>query len=206
MWLMSRGSGWRRAVALAGASLLASLLLPANVGATHRGDVVDEVTMQISYQSSSLPGAPGQLVARLQVDDGSPIAGLIVEFWREVEFLGPRRIVLSRSTTGTDGTARLQIIPSESAMRVGASFAGTADYLAAEQSTDVGASVIPVPASPAAVADAGASLAVVSTAMPLLLAFAAFVIWLLLIGVVVTTVLAIRRGRAPATATRKVRS
>lgn len=203
---MARRVGWRRAVLLVSASILASLLLPANAGATHRGHVIDEVSILMSYQGSSLPGAPGQLLARLQVDDGSPIADLSVEFWREVEFLGPQRIVLGRATTGADGTARLPVSPSESTVRVGARFAGNADYLAAEQTTEIGASPVPLPASPAPAEGDTASLAVVSAVMPPLLALTAFVIWLLLIGVAVMTVLAIRRGRPSPAATRQGRS
>lgn len=203
---MARRVGWRRAVLLVNASLLASLLLPAGVSATHRGDVVDEVTLQISYQSSSLAGARGQLVARLQMDDGTPIADLGVEFWREVEFLGPRRVVLGGAKTGADGTAIVSISPSESTQRVGARFAGNASYLAAEGSTDIPASGVVPPASPTPAEDGGASLALVSSVMPPLLALTAFVIWLLLIGVAVVTVLAIRRERPSLAATRKGRS
>lgn len=204
---MARRVGWRRAVLLVNASLLASLLLPAGANATHLGQgVVDEVVLEMSYRASSLPGAPGQLVARLVVGDGSPLSGMDVEFWREVEFLGPRRIVLGGAKTGADGTAIVSISPSESTQRVGARFAGNASYPAAEGTTEIGASGVAPPAGSApAGEDGGASLALVSSVMPLLLALTAFVIWLLLLGVAVGTVLAIRRGRPSVAATRKGR-
>lgn len=194
---MSRPAGWRRAVLLACASLLPWMLLPAPASATHHGEgVVDVVVMELSYRSSSLAGAPGQLVARLVLDDDSPLAGAAVEFWREVEFLGLGRVLLGRVTTGTDGSAGVPVSQSESAMRVGARFAGGESYLAAEQAIDISASDVPLPSRPAPAGEGGgASLEVVSAVMPLLLTLTAIAIWLLLIGITVMTVLAIRRGR-----------
>lgn len=201
---MARRVARRRTLVLISAQLLAALVVPVVASATHRGDVVDEVSIQLSYQGSSLPGAPGQLLARLQVDDGSPIADLSVEFWREVEFLGARHITLGHGQTGADGTARFPIDPSESARRIGARFAGNAHYLAAEQTIEVAGSAVP-PASPAPPEQGGPGLAVVSSVMPPVLALTALVIWLLLLGLTAATVRAIRRGRPSMATPRKGR-
>lgn len=205
---MARRARWRRAVLLVNASLLATLLLPATAGATHHGvGVVDEVAMQLSYRSSSLAGAPGQLEAELVLDDGSPLVGATVDFWREVELLGTRRVVLGRATTGAGGTAGMPLIQPESATRVGATFAGGESYLAAEETAEIAPSGAAPPASPAPAAEVGAaSLEPVSTVMPPLLALTAFAIWLLLIGLTIATVRAIRRGRSSPATTRKGRS
>ena len=203
---MVRGFGSPRAILLAGATFAVLLLQPAGASATHRGDgVVDEVALEVGYRASSVPGAPGQLTARLLVE-GSPLAGMEVEFWREVDFLGPRRIVLATRKTGADGTASVSISLSESALRVGARSADNESYLAAEQTIEISPSRAVPPGSPAPTRDeGGASLALVSSVMPPLLALAVLAIWLLLLGVTVATVLAIRRGRSPLDATRRER-
>lgn len=204
---MARGFGSPRAILLASASFAVLLLQPAGASATHRGvGVVDEVTLEVGYHDSSIPGGPGQLTARLLVE-GSPLAGMDVEFWREVDFLGPRRIVLGTRKTAADGTASVSISLSESALSVGARFAGNESYLAAEQTTEISPPVAAPPGSPAPTRDeGGASLALVSSVMPPLLALTVLAIWLLLFGVTVATVLAIRRGRSPLAATRGERT
>jgi hypothetical protein len=200
---MVRGIGSPRAILLASASLVVLLLQPAGASATHRGHgVVDEVTLEVGYRASSLPGAPGQLTARLLVD-GSPLAGMDVEFWREVDFLGPRRIVLGMRKTGADGTASVSINLSESALRVGARFAASETYTAAEQTTEISPPRAAPPGSPVPIRDGGgANLALVSSVMPPLLALTVLAIWLLLFGVTVATAVAIRRGRSPTATTR----
>jgi hypothetical protein len=85
-----------------------------------------------------------------------------VEFWREVDLLGPQRIVLGTRKTGADGTASVSISLSESALRVGARFADTENYMAAEQTTEISPSRAAPPGSPAPTRDeGGASLALV---------------------------------------------
>lgn len=203
---MPRRFGWRRAVLLAVATLAALLLLPASASATHRGvDVVDEVLLELTYQASSLAGAPGQLTARLKVE-GSPLAGMPVEFWREVDFLGPQRIVLGTVTTGADGTASVPLTLSESPLRVGARFAGNPEYLAAQETTEIGSAGSAPTGSPVPKGNAGgASLDLIASVMPPLLGLTVLAIWMLLIGVTVAAVLAIRRERSPRAATRKER-
>jgi hypothetical protein len=191
---------------LAVAALAALSLLPANASATHRGvGVVDEVLLELTYLASSLPGAPGQLTARLKVE-GSPLAGMPVEFWREVDFLGPQRIVLGTVKTGADGTASVPLTLSESPLRVGARFAGDPEYLAAEETTEISSAGSAPTGSPVPTGNAGgANLDVIASVMPPLLALTVLGIWMLLIGVTVAAVLAIRRERSPLAATRKER-
>jgi hypothetical protein len=190
----------RRVRPLLVGTLVALTLMPGNVIAAHRGQgIPDEVAILVSFQQSTLSGAPGQLVARLHLDDGSPVVGVEVQFWREVDFLGPRRVPLGQTSTGPDGAASVAVAPSEVPLHVVASFAGVEGYLAAEGATEIGAVV----AGAAGNGDAGnaggtASLAIVTALMPPLLAFAALAIWLLLLGLAVLTVRAIRTERASA--------
>jgi hypothetical protein len=167
------------------------------MGATHRGsNVPDQVALDVSYQQALTAGAYGQVVARLVVDDGSPVVGVEVEFQRELEFLGPRLIKLGSATTDSYGTARVTIDTRDAPVRVRASFMGNGQYLPAEASSEI---TVPVgrPGGPAPVEEGGSepSLAPFASVMPPLLAAIALFIWLVLLGLSDTTVLAIRRAR-----------
>jgi len=184
----------RRAVA-ALALLATCLALAAPAAATHRGaGVADEVALQVSLQAATLAGASHQLVARVNMDDGSPVAGVNVEFLREVDFLGPRLIRLGTATTDAFGTARIPINTTESALHVRAQFNGNDQYLAAEVSLEIRLPATPA-SGPATDEPPRASLALVAAVMPPLLAAIAAAMWLLLIGLTAMTVFAIRRDR-----------
>jgi hypothetical protein len=176
------------------------LPMPASVLAGHHGEgIPDEVAIEVSFRNSTLAGAPGQLAADLRLDDGSPLVGVEVAFWREVDFLGARRVLLGRGTTGPDGTASVAVAPSEVPLRVVASFSGAEGYLAAEVETEISAVFAGPPVGGQSdTTDRTASLAVVSALMPPVLAFVALAIWLLLLGLTLVTVRAIRAGRPAA--------
>lgn len=183
-------------VLLATAWVAAWLALPSSIGATHRGEsIADEVTMQLSLQAATMRGVSDQLVAQLHVDDGSPVAGVEVEFVREADFLGPRLVTLGNATTDAYGTARIPINTVESNMRVRVLFTGNDQFLPSEVAADIS---LPVePSSPGAGEDeaAVAGLATVAGLMPPLLAVIALAMWVFLLGLSAVTVLTIRRGR-----------
>lgn len=188
-------------------TLVALMLTPGNVIAGHHGEgIPDEVAIEVSFRNSTLAGAPGQLAAKLRLDDGSPLVAVEVTFWREVDFLGARRLLLGRNTTGPDGTASVAVAASEVPLRVVASFAGVEGYLAAEGVTEISAVIAGAPPDgESGNIDPPASLAAVSAVMPPVLALVALAIWLLLLGLVVLTVRAIRTER-PSTVTKRGRT
>lgn len=196
---MASRRGSRPMARLAVACLLVWLALPAAALGTHEGEgVADEVTVRLSYQPSAIAGVSGQLMAQLAIDDGSPIAGLPVEFLREVSFLGPRMISLGQATSDAYGTAVMPLANVEGAtLQIVARFAGDEHYQAFEQTADIRVSA--TAARPASQPEAGGSgapsLAVFATVMPPLLMLVAAGIWLLMFGLSAKTALAIRRDR-----------
>lgn len=194
----------RGLISIAGAAL-AVLVCVSPVGATHHGEgVVDAVSVQVSYRPAAVAGASDQLVARLTMDDGSPIAAVEVTFWREVYFVGERRILIGSALTDVSGTAGVPFSGPAATERFVAEFAGNQQFQAATAIAS-----ITVPAHPGrAGGDAGAgqqvtaTLAVFATLMPPLLALTAFSVWLLIFGLTARTVLAIRRGRQAASTTK----
>ncbi|MEX2547619.1 MAG: hypothetical protein WD830_07495 [Chloroflexota bacterium] len=201
---MARRLRIRGLTALASATM-AALLSVSPAGATHHGEgIIDTVSVLITYQAATAVGASDQLAARLQLDDGSPLTAVEVSFWREVDFLGPRRIFVGAATTDASGTARVAIGTAATTLRITADFVGDEHYLPAQATRDI--ELPPSANQPdgdsAAEQGGSANLAVFATAMPLLLALAAFSVWLLMFGLTARTVLAIRRGR-PATSTAK---
>lgn len=173
------------------------LVAPASVAATHRGEgVVDEVSLQMSYQQPSVTGGHGSVVARAIVDDGSPVIGVEVEFLREVDFLGARLISMGRANTDASGTARVAIDTNELTIRVRARLRGDEHYAPAEVSLDIHQLVAPGgPVTDEGTAAVEPRLTAIATVMPLLLAAIALATCLSLLGLTATTVLAIRRGR-----------
>lgn len=188
--------------------LMLCLAVPGGASATHRGEaVVDEVQIRVSFQSSAVPGVTGQVIAHLAMDDGSAIAGEEVEFLRQVDFLGPREIVIGQASTDVSGDARLGLNPtSQGSWRVIARFAGDERYHPAEQVAEIVVPPLSGVGDESLTRDTAASLAVVAAVMPTLLTGTAIAIWLLLFGLTAMTVLAIRRGRLSAAQGTKGRS
>jgi len=189
-------------VALASVCLSIWLTMPAAVGASHHGQgVADEVTLRMSYQQAPVAGAHAQIIASASLDDGDPAVGVGIEFLRQVDFLGPRLISLGSATTGASGAARITLDTTQGKLRVIARVAGNDLYLPAEVAQEINLQAIPDVGSPGgpATPDGQPNLAIVATVMPPLLALTAFLIWLVLLGLIAVTVLAIRRGRTDAT-------
>jgi len=198
----------RGLISIAGAAL-AVLVCVSPVGAIHRGEgVVDAVSVAVSYRPATVAGANDQLVARLTMDDGSPIAAVEVTFWREVYFVGERRIRIGGALTDVSGTAGVPYSGPAATERFVAEFAGNEQF---QPATEIAEVVVP-PRPERADGNAGvgqqstATLAVFATLMPLLLALTAFSMWLLMFGLMAGTVLAIRRGRATVSVGKEGRS
>jgi hypothetical protein len=182
---------------LVGLSLMLWLVWPAAGAATHQGEgIVDSVRLQVSYQPARIAGVVDQLVAELRVVDGPPLAGVEVEFLREVDFLGSRRIHLGRATTDAAGLARVPITLGEPEIRLLVRFRGNEDYEAIEYVGDVAVAHGAGDPNPTlGGGEEAASLAVISSVMPSVLALATAAIWLVLLGLTAMTLLAIRRNR-----------
>lgn len=196
----------RRQLTASGRATLGLLFLclafPAAALATHRGEnVVDEVVIRVSYQTSPVPGVTGQVLAHLAMDGGTAIVGADVEFLRQVEFLGPREVTIGHALTDVSGDARLALKPtSQPSWRVIARFAGDEHYDAAEQLAEIVLPSSPTGGGDELTAQNGASLGVIAGVMPGVLTLTALAIWLFLFGLIAVTVLAIRRGRPSAIA------
>jgi hypothetical protein len=181
--------------AAVGLALALASTAAAPAWATHQGDdVLDQVSVQISYQTSRMPGISDQLVVELRGEDGTAVVGAEVEFLREVEFLGSRRILLGRAVTDAAGSAYLPIRPTESEIRIVARFQGSERH----EPTQLGAWIVVPPDAlrpdQGGHLDGGtASLAMIAETMPLVLALVALAVWILLIGLASLTVLAIRK-------------
>ncbi len=187
----------RGLISLAGAAL-AVLVCVSPAGATHHGEgIIDEVFIKVTYRVATAAGSHDQVIAKLTVDDGSPVAAVEVTFWREVYFVGVRRIPIGRALTDVSGAASVPITALDGPMRVIVGFAGDEHYLPGNAVTDI---TVPPGSKPSGGnapqgQDSNATLALFATYMPLLLALTAFSVWLLIFGLTARTVFAIRRGR-----------
>jgi hypothetical protein len=184
------------------AAALALLVCASPVTATHRGEgVVDTVSVQVSFRTATVAGARDQVVARLTMDDGSPIAAVEVTFWREVYFVGERRIRIGSALTDASGTAGVPYSGPAEAERFVAEFAGNTEFMPASAIAWFNVPAHPgrPDGDPAGGPESTATLAVFASFMPPLLASIAFSVWLLILGLTARTVFAIRRGRQTTT-------
>ncbi|MGK2852248.1 MAG: hypothetical protein ACSLFN_15255 [Candidatus Limnocylindrales bacterium] len=178
-------------------------IAPIEVAATHLGNgLPDPTTVSISFVPSANARISDRVSARLVAYDDTPVSQVEIEFRREAEFLGPRRVLLGRATTDAAGIAQIPIRPTESRLRIEARFAGDERYAPAEATVDVevppGAAVgqgraFEPPRS-------GVGLGQIASVMPLLIAGATVGVWVVLAGLVLVTLLGIsgRRGnRSP---------
>lgn len=188
-------------LALATLPLILALaaVAPAPIAATHRGpEVPDPTEVTVSFVRSVQKQISDRLAAQLVAYDGSPIGGAEVEFRREIEFLGPRLVVLGRGTTDATGVAQVPIRATQGRLRVEVRFAGDARYAPTEATVDV---AVP-PGSVRGQREAGfepprpgVGLGQVAAVMPLAIAGAALGVWVVLIALALVTLRGIIRGR-----------
>lgn len=178
------------------------LAAPTRVGATHRGEgIIDATSLELAFERSAQRGIADRLVARLLAVDGAPVVGVEVEFVREIDFLGPRRVLLGRAVTDTAGVARVAVVPTSTDERILVRFRGNEHFEAIERVEVVAIpaeSVRHEPARHSADGGTGASLRPIANVMPALLATATAIIWLVLIGLAGMTVRAMRGDPLPA--------
>jgi hypothetical protein len=171
-------------------------IAPVEVAASHLGNgVPDPTAVSISFVPSANARISDRIAARLVAHDGSPIGDAEIEFRREIEFLGPRLVILGRATTDTAGIAQIPIRPTDSQLRIEVRFAGDERYAPTEGTVDV---VVP-PGSAVGQGQAtfkpprsGIGLGQVASVMPLLIAGATVGVWVVLVALVLVMLRGIR--------------
>lgn len=172
---------------------------PVEVAASHLGNgVPDPTAVSVSFVPSANAQISDRIAARLVAYDGSPIGDAEIEFRREIEFLGPRLVLLGRGTTDATGVAQVPIRPTDSRLRIDVRFAGDERYEPTEATVDVvvppGAALVQgragfEPPRP------GPGLGQVASVMPLAIAGATVGVWVVLVALVLVTLRGIRRSK-----------
>ena len=173
--------------------------VPAEVAASHLGDgVPDPTAVSVSFVRSVQKQISDRIAAHLVAYDGSPISDAVIEFRREIEFLGPRLVFLGRGTTDTTGVARIPIVATDERLRIEVRFAGDERYAPSVLSVDV---VVP-PGSARAAGRAGfepprpgVGLGQLASLMPLVIAGATVGVWVVLFALVLLTLRQIKRSQ-----------
>jgi hypothetical protein len=170
---------------------------PAGVAASHLGDgVPDPTAVSVSFVRSVQKQISDRMAARLVAYDGSPISDAVIEFRREIEFLGPRLVFLGRGTTDTAGVARIPIVATDERLLIEVRFAGDERYAPSAMTVDV---VVP-PGSVRGEAGfdpprPGVGLGQLASLMPLVIAGATLGVWVALFALVLMTLRRIRRSQ-----------
>jgi hypothetical protein len=172
---------------------------PAQATATHRGpEVPDPTEVKVSFVRSVQKQISDRLAAQLVAYDGKPIGGAEIEFRREIEFLGPRLVVLGRGTTDATGVAQVPIKATDSRLRVEVRYAGDDRYAPSVRTVDI---VVPQ-GSVRAPGQAGfepprpgVGLGQLASVMPLAIAGATLGVWIVLFALVFVTLRGIRRSQ-----------
>jgi hypothetical protein len=154
-------------------------------------------TIDISFEPSRVDGIPHYLAARLVADDGSAVVGERVTIRRTADVFGGRTVTIGRATTDNAGVARVAVTPREQVYRVGASFAGSEAYEATDVDDDIvfppETVVIPAEAPKGGIVDP--QLRPLADIMPVAIGSAVLVVWVVLIGVSIVTLVRIRSSR-----------
>jgi hypothetical protein len=172
---------------------------PAGVAASHLGDgIPDPTAMSVSLVPSAHPQISDRIAAQLVAYDGSPIGDAEIEFRREIEFLGPRLVLLGLATTDTNGLAQVPVGATEPHLRIEVRFVGDERYAPSEATVDI----VAPPGSAQASGQAGfepprptAGLGQVAAVMPLVIAGATLGVWVGLVALVIITLRGVGRSR-----------
>jgi hypothetical protein len=172
---------------------------PAQVTATHQGpEVLDPTEVRVSFVKSVQKPISDRIAAHLVAYDGSPIGGAALEFRREIEFLGPRLVLLGRATTDATGVAQVPIRATDARLRVEVRFAGDDRYAPSVTVVDVLVPKGSVRAPGQAAFEPprpGVGLGQLAAVMPLAIAGATFGVWMVLFALVLVTLRRIRRSQ-----------
>lgn len=168
--------------------VLIGLLLASPALAQEEPAQQEPATVDIDLTVPRNSDIPPQFVATVRDRDGTGVPGVVVEFSRQVEFLGTERMApLGSGTTDVSGTARLVVLPRQEQARVVASLPGS-DVSAALDATfppdRVKPFLQPEPEQ--------GLLTPLRNAMPLVISAVVVLLWLFVIGLVVRTTRGIR--------------
>lgn len=178
----------RRVLWLMVTLLSLSLALPAvaqEEPADHEASTVD---LRLAVPDN--PDIPPQFIATVRDSEGNVIPGIIVDFGRELEFLGTTRTAsLGSSTTDLGGTARLVVLPRQEHATIVASVSGS------DASAAIDAAFPPerVDAFFDPEHEHGL-LTPLRTVMPPVIATVVALLWIFIIGLVVSTVRRIKHS------------
>ncbi len=186
-------------LALAAIPLLIGLIavVPAEVAASHLGDgIPDPTAVSVSFVRSVQAQISDRISARLVAYDGQPISDAEIEFRQEIEFLGPRLVLLGRGVTDTTGVAQVPITATVDRLLIEVQFAGNERYAPSVTTVDV---VVP-PASVRSEAGfepprPGVGLGQLASLMPMAIAGATVGVWIVLVALVLVTLRRIRRSQ-----------
>jgi hypothetical protein len=178
-----------RSVALSLAVAVLGLSLARPALAQEESASAEPATIELRVAIPSNPDVPPQFVATVRDADGNAMPGIAVEFSRELEFLGTKRTaLLGAGTTDVGGAARLVMLPRQEQATVIAWVTGS----------DVSAKIEAT--FPEDRVDnffdpehEHGLLTPLRKVMPPVIATAVALLWIFIIGLVVTTVRRIRR-------------
>ncbi|HEX6221255.1 MAG TPA: Ig-like domain-containing protein [Acidimicrobiia bacterium] len=175
------------ALSLSVAVLGLSLALPAS--AQEGPASAEPATIELRLVIPPNLDVPPQFVATVRDADGNAIPGIAVDFSRELEFLGTKRTaLLGAGTTDVGGIARLVVLPRQEQATVIASVTGS-DVTASIEATFPEDRVDTF-------FDPGHEhglLTPLREVMPSVIAAVVVLLWIFIIGLVVTSVRRIRR-------------
>lgn len=174
---------------------LAVLGAPAPLAAQEAPGMPTPTSVTVKSFSPSDPELSTQLVATLTSVDGGTVAGATVSFYLEKELLGTRFAGIGSATTDATGTARVAYVPRRSEESIRVVFAGDSDHAA----VTIDAAVPFLPERVVAVSiphHVHGLLSPIRNTMPILIMGGVAVLWVFLIGLVVSTVRRIRRTGA----------
>ena len=154
----------------------------------------EATTLSVAFEPSSMTGIPHYLAARLVAEDGSAVVGERVSIRRVVDVFGGRTVTIGRATTDNAGIARVPIVPREEVYKVTASFSGTDSLSASEVEDDVvfPAESVLIPEEVPRGGLVDPQLRPLADVMPVAIGAAVVVVWVVLIGVSVLTLIRIR--------------
>ena len=151
-------------------------------------------TLEVTSESPSQAELPDLVVARLVLEDGTPVTDQPVTFYFQTELISTRYVPIGMAKTDPEGVARLPFTPRQPEYTMRASFAGSETYGSSEVDAPVRyaeARVQPLPIKH----HVHSLLVPLRTIMPTAITAAVVVFWVFLLGLVTLTVIRIRRPK-----------
>ena len=154
----------------------------------------EATTLSVAFEPSSMTGIPHYLAARLVAEDGSAVVGERVSIRRVVDVFGGTHGDHRSCHHRQRRIARVPIVPREEVYKVTASFSGTDSLSASEVEDDVvfPAESVLIPEEVPRGGLVDPQLRPLADVMPVAIGAAVVVVWVVLIGVSVLTLIRIR--------------